>query len=139
MALLQAAFSHNGFAHQFHEGRDGFFRKVVLADKVQGPILVTHTRNDQAVGFMYPLASLLAGQDAAALGDANDRFGGIGRNGAQKTPEALHGKLLPAGGAYTFQADKKIYNLDSDPFISGHSDICRDEVAHAILAAVATT
>lgn len=139
MTLLQAAFSHNGFAERFHQGKDGFFRKVVVEEKVQGPILVTHTQNDQAVGFMYPLASLLSGQDAAALGDANDRFGGIGRNGARKTPEALDGKLLPVDAAYAFRPDKKIYNLNADAFIGGHSDICKNEVANAILAAVATT
>jgi pimeloyl-ACP methyl ester carboxylesterase len=29
MTLLQAAFSHNGFASKFDGSRDGFFRKVV--------------------------------------------------------------------------------------------------------------
>jgi hypothetical protein len=139
LTLLQAAFSHNGFAERFHDGRDGAFRKVVVEQKVRGPILVTHTQNDQAVGFMYPLASLLSGQDAAALGDANDRFGGIGRNGARKTPEAQDGKLLAADATYRFRTDKKIYNLNSDAFIGGHSDVCKNEVANAILAAVATT
>ena len=88
---------------------------------------------------MYPLASLLSGDDSAAMGDANDRFGGIGRNGAQKTPEAIDGKMLPANGVYAFTANKKIYNLNSDAVIGGHSDICKNEVANAILAAVATT
>jgi hypothetical protein len=32
-----------------------------------------------------------------------------------------------------------VYNLNADAIIMGHSDICKDEVAHAILSSVATT
>src|SRR4029450_4507756 len=38
----------------------------------------------RAVGIAYPVASRLAGTVASAFGDANDKFGGLGRNGAQK-------------------------------------------------------
>ncbi len=62
--------------------------------KVNGPILITHTKNDKAVGIAYPLASRINGVKTAALGDENDPYGGIGRNGAQKTPEAVVGELL---------------------------------------------
>jgi hypothetical protein len=74
----------------------------------------------------------------AAIGDANDKFGGIGRNGAQATPEATAGQLLFALAAYTFPP-KGILNLNADTIIQNHSDICRDEVAYAIMQAVATT
>jgi hypothetical protein len=136
MALLQAAFSHNGFAVKFDGTRNGGFRTVVSAHKVRGPILITHSKNDKAVGVAYPLASRIAGQDASALGDANDRFGGMGTNGAQHTPESVEGMLKAVGGVYTF-ADGKIYNLDADAIIADHSDICHDEVAFALLEAVA--
>ena len=86
----------------------------------------------------YPLASLLAGQVAAGLGDKNDKYGGIGRNGAQKTPEASDGTLLKVGGAYAFKAGK-LYNLNSDAVITGHSDLAHNEVAYALLNAVSTT
>ncbi len=138
MTLLQAAFSHNGFASKFDRVRDGFFRHVVTGGMVAGPILITHSIQDEAVGVAYPLASRIAGQDAAELGDANDRFGGIGRNGAQFTPEAGFGQLLAAGGPYTFEAGK-LYNLNADQIITAHSDICRPEVAAALLAAVSST
>ena len=138
MTLLQAAFSHNGFADKFDQTHDGFFRKVVTEHKIAGPIVITFTKNDRAVGFFYPLASLIAGQNASRLGDANDPYGGLGRNGAQKTPEAVNGLLGSVGGSYQFQTGK-LYNLDSDSFISGHSDIAKNEVAYALLTAVATT
>ena len=79
---------------------------------------MTHSRNDRAVGVAYPLASRIAGQDAAGLGDENDQFGGLGRNGAQHTPERVVGTLQPVGSSYTFEPGK-IYNLNADAIIVG--------------------
>jgi hypothetical protein len=138
LTLLQAAFSHNGFAQQFDGSHDGFFRKVVTDSRISGPILITCSKNDNAVGVAYPLASLIAGQNASGLGDKNDPFGGIGRNGAQKTPEASDGLLGPVGVAYRFQ-NGKLHNLNGDTLIMGHSDISKDEIAYALLTAVAST
>jgi pimeloyl-ACP methyl ester carboxylesterase len=138
MTLLQAAFSHNGFALRYDGSHDGFFRRVVTGEMVSGPVVITYTQNDRAVGVAYPLASLIAGQAAAALGDEHDLYGGIGRNGAQHTPEAVAGQLLAVGGAYEF-GPRRLYNLNADPFITGHSDVCKNEVAQAVLSAVATT
>ena len=139
MTLLQAAFSHNGFAEDFDGERDGFFREVVSARKVAGPIVITHTRNDRAVGIAYPIASRLARQDAADLGDEDDIFGGIGRNGAlaRCTPEAVAGELLEANGVYAFAAGK-LYNLRADHWISSHSDVTGPQVANALLAAASS-
>jgi dienelactone hydrolase len=135
LTLLQAAYSHYGLAQDYDGGRDGFFRAVVVDKLVRGPVLVTHSDRDLAVGLAYPLASRLAGQDASAMGDANDRFGGIGRNGARKTPEAVDATLLASGQPYRF-ADAVIHNLNADHVIIGHSDIVRPETAYAVLTAV---
>ena len=80
LTLLQAAFSHNGFSKILK----GFFRSVVEAKRVSGPILITNTKNDKAVGLAYPIASRINNDTTMAIGDENDKFGGIGRNGAQK-------------------------------------------------------
>jgi len=138
MTLLQAAFSHNGFSQRFDGTHDGFFRSVVSENRVKGPVLITHSVNDRAVGLAYPLASLISGQNAAGLGDANDPFGGIGRNGAQHTPEATEGTLGAVGSAYSFKA-ANLYNLNADAVIKDHSDIRGPEVAYAILKAVASS
>ncbi len=138
LTLLQSAFSHNGFASKFDGSHDGFFRGIVARHQVKGPTVITFTKNDKAVGLAYPLASLLALQNASALGDANDPFGGIGRNGAQHTTEAVNGTLNPVGSAYHFEAGK-LYNLNADAVITGHSDISKNEVAFALLTAIATT
>jgi hypothetical protein len=139
MTLLQTAFSHYGFAENYdEEGTDGVFRPVTKEGRIAGPVLVTYTKNDQAVGIAYPIASRLAGQAGAAFGDANDFYGGIGRNGAQKTPEcAPAGVLLDVNENYAF-TNKKVFNLQAD-VIQNHSDICKDEVTYALLKAVATT
>ena len=136
MTLLQGAFSHNGFADKFKTV--GFFRDVVADHRVAGPILATCTVNDRAVGLAYPLASLIAGQNASVFGGPTDPFGGLGRNGAQNTTEAVDSELQPVGSAYDFKAGA-IYNLNADKVISGHSDICKPEVFYALLKAVATT
>lgn len=139
MALLQAAFSHNGFAREFKAGEDGYFRSVLSAEKVRGPVLVTHTHNDKANAIAYPIASRIAGQNAAAFGAPSDVYGAIGANGAQNTPEATTGTLLNAGDAgYTFSPGK-VYNLRSDAHIADHGDVRGAAVAYAILSAIATT
>lgn len=138
MSLLQAAFSHYGFAQKWDGKLDGLFRPVLAAKLVKGPIILTCTSNDKAVGLAYPIASLTAGQIAAGIGDKNDKYGGIGRNGAQKTPEAVDGKLLPVDKPYEFQAGR-IHNLLADAYVKNHSDITGEEVAYAVLAAISRT
>lgn len=132
--FLQAAFSHNGFSPATQ--MNGFFRAVIDQQRIKGPIIATHTKNDSAVGLAYPLASRLSGAVAASLGDENDRFGGLGRNGAQKMNpgEVIKGELLPVGGTYTF-TPQKIYNLLGDAFIPDHSGITGPQVAAAVAAA----
>lgn len=134
LALLQTAFSHSGFS----KSMNGFFRSVVDQQRVKGPILVTHTKNDKAVGVAYPLASRISGDKTAAFGDENDVFGGIGRNGAQRMQpgETVIGKLLAAGGNYGFTPGK-FFNLESSDFVKDHSDVTGKEIAHAVRKAIA--
>ena len=135
--LMQAAFSHYGMAQKYDGTSNGRFRPVIEERKVSGPIYITYTAKDKAVGLAYALASRLGGQVASGLGDANDMYGGIGRNGAQRTPEVTPLRLLPATGSYAF-APRGVYNLDASDVITGHSDICRIEVAHALASAIAS-
>jgi len=103
---------------------------------VTGAVAITFTAKDKAVGLAYPIASRIARQVASALGDANDPYGGLGRNGAQKTPGAKTIPLAPAGSAYGFAA-RGVYNLDANQIIGGHSDLAHPEVAYALLSAMA--
>lgn len=137
LVLLQAAFSHYGLAQRWDGRQDGRFRRLLTERALAGPCLITHTANDTAVGLAYPLASLLAGQVAAGLGDANDRFGGMGRNGAQKTPEAIEGLLQSQGARYNFQGGK-VHNLLADAHIQNHNDITGEAVVYAAFTAMGT-
>jgi pimeloyl-ACP methyl ester carboxylesterase len=134
MMLLQAAFSHNSFAVKFDGTHDGGFRTVLGDKRVSGPILITHTKNDKAVGIAYPLASRIAQHVASALGDENDPYGGLGRNGARHTPEAKgsEGILRPVGETYSFQRHR-VFNLRADDFIKDHGDATGHQVAYAFL------
>jgi hypothetical protein len=134
LALLQGAFSHNGFTERFIDQTDGFFRKVISQNKIDGPIIATHTVNDHAVGIAYPLASRISGDNRAALGDENDVYGGIGRNGAvkMKPSECVKSKLLPSDDSYAFVRGK-VHNLLADDFVSSHSDVTNAQVANAVL------
>jgi hypothetical protein len=140
MTLLQAAFSHNAF-----QPNRGFFRDVVGKSRIAGPILITHTFNDSAVGIAYPAASLLSGQTAAAapasdlaaaVGGPKSPFGALGSNGALNMARgvAIFGEMLGVGKPYAF-ATAKIYNLKADQFIADHGDVTGREVAYAAAAA----
>jgi hypothetical protein len=133
--LLQAAYSHNGLAQKFDGQHDGFFEKVLSQRKVTGPILITHSRKDRAVGLAYPLASRLNGDDAAGLGDKDDKFGGMGANGAQHIDNNRAEIVLqPVGGAYTFT--KAVINLNGDTIITGHGDVARPETGFVLAKAM---
>ena len=142
MSLLQAAFSHNGFS----KSMNGFFRSVVDNQRIKGPIVVTYTPNDRAVGIAYPVASRLSGTVASALGDANDKFGGLGRNGTQKMEpgEVVQGvdRLLAVGGSYSWQSGR-FHNLEGSKYIidpsggDAHGFVTGKEVAWAISRAMA--
>jgi hypothetical protein len=142
MSLLQTAFSHNGFSRSMN----GFFRSVVDKQRVKGPILVTYTPNDRAVGIAYPTASRLSGTVASAFGDKDDKFGGLGRNGTQKmeSREVVQGvdRLVAVGDSYAWQPGC-FHNLESSKYIvdpkggDAHGFVTGKEVAWAISRAIA--
>ena len=137
MTLLQAAFSHYGLAPRWDGRHDGAFRRLLGQQRVRGPVLVTHTRNDRAVGYPYALASMVLRHAGVALGGPDSRYGAIGRNGARRTPEADDLALLDVGAAYRWGAGR-VHNLRADT-IAGHRDVARPDVAHAFLQAVVST
>jgi hypothetical protein len=137
MTLLQAAFSHNGFAENWRGNKDGYFRDVYADARVAGPTLVTYTANDRANRLAYPLASRLARQTAAARGGADDVYGAIGANGAQNTPEAVAGTLVSRRESYAFE-NGKLYNLEASYYVANHFDVAGREIANAIVAAIGT-
>jgi len=135
LSLLQGAFSHNGFS------KIGFFRNVVAGKRLAGPIIVTHTHNDSAVGKAYAIASRISGDMANDFGGPNDKYGGLGRNGAVKMDasevSATMKQLLAVGKEYKLEK-QLIHNLESSAFIRNHGDVAGPQVAWAISRAMAS-
>lgn len=135
MTLFQAAFSHNSFSPDYDSTHQpGGFRDVVSGHKFAGPMLITHSVNDEALALGYPVISRILGQNSSSLGDAGDFYGALGRNGARHTPEASDGGLLPEGARYSF-VPGRIFNLRADHIIQAHADIVKPETAWALIAA----
>ena len=138
LTLLQAAFSHYGLSRT-RDNQPGFFRPVIDKKVVKGPLISTFSASDSVVGNAYAIASRLANDNTQAIGDANDEFGGIGRNGAQNASNSTVERLHTAGQTYSFSPDR-IINLDgSGGLITDHSDVKNANVTYAFAAAVART
>lgn len=137
--LIQGAFSHYAFAERLpHAERSGWLHGMQA--RVDGPIVVTHSVHDDAVGRAYPVASLLAGQDAAGMDDVMARWGAIGHSGALEV-NATEVTLGAVRTAYDFQAGRFL-NLDADNVIKlggppsgAHSDIFHPEIGWVAAAA----
>lgn len=139
MTLLEAAFSHYGFSDNNGHGTPGFFRDVIAKKVVKGPMLETFSFQDMVVGTVYAIASRAAGDNVKAIGDANDQYGGIGRNGTQMTAESVVDILHAPGTPYTFQTGK-VTNLDgSGGLILNHGDVTNEHVTYAFASAIAAT
>ena len=136
VSLLQGAYSHRGLAAAAGRFDDGAFRAMLTGAGLHGPVIITHTHNDLAVTLAYALASRLARQTGAGLGDADDPYGGLGANGAVQTAEAVPGVLGDEQEKYPFEAGS-VYNLRADQHVSNHSDVTNLSVANAVLTAIA--
>ena len=91
-------------------------------------------------GLLAGLVLLVSGLALRSLGDANDKYGGLGRNGTQKMEasdvDRAYTRMLPSTESYRFTS-KKFFNLESSDYVKGHSDITGKEVANAVRCAVA--
>lgn len=139
LSLLEAAFSHYGLSPNNGHGSAGFFRDVITQQVVKGPFISTYSYQDTVVGKAYAISSRLAGDNVKAIGDKDDQYGGIGRNGTQLTPEANDRKMGPVGNRYTFSLGV-VNNVDgSGGPIKDHGDVTNPQVTYAFACAMAQT
>jgi pimeloyl-ACP methyl ester carboxylesterase len=136
MTLLQAAYSQNGLGIGKLPVPEGAFRNVIAGKRVSGPIVITHTRNDKAVGIAYVIASRASGVTAAAFGGPTDPFGGMGANGAQLVAAGEAVPLAMVSGAVPGLTSGVINNVLADAVIADHGDVTNPTVARLVLAAV---
>lgn len=127
MLLLQGAFSQFAFSPQ------GLYRPVVAERMVRGPVAVTHSVHDKAVGMGYPVASLLKKQNASGIGGPNDPYGGLGANGARGLgAEECIGLNLGDTASLERFLHYPVINLNADRVILGHTDIYKPQVADTL-------
>ena len=139
VTLLQGAFSHFAFADVLPMDQKRSGALVGQQAKVVGPVTACYSKFDSAVGVMYPLASMVKGEDAAALVKATFRFGGMGHDGHQQGVPEL--KLLPPGEGYDFNSHELV-NINAErvvrngkPPSGAHSDIIYDDLAWVVVSA----
>jgi hypothetical protein len=142
LTLIQGAFSHFTFASSliFDASRSGGLAGD--GSRVDGPLLATFSAADRAVGWWYPAASMLAGQDSESATDLVFRWGAMGHDGYQQTPIPTTVLLAPQGKSYGFQPGA-FYSLDANAvicanqsaFSGAHSDIRHPEVLWAVVSA----
>ncbi len=146
LTLIQGAFSHFTFASalMFDPSRPGGLAGD--GSRVDGPLLATFSSADRAVGWWYPMASMLAGQDSESATDLVYRWGGMGHDGYQQTPTPAEVVMQAQGRPYDFQSGT-FYGLDANAvictnqsaFSGAHSDIRHPEVLWAVVCAAGLT
>ncbi len=139
LTLLQAAFSHYGLSSTRDGNQPGFFKSIIDRKAVTGPLISTYSSLDTVVGKAYAIASRLANDNTRAVGDENDEFGGIGRNGAQNAQNSVVEALHLAGQPYGFSAGQIVNLNGSDNLITNHGDVENPNVTYAFAWAVQGT
>jgi esterase/lipase superfamily enzyme len=129
VTLLQATLSHHIFAPE----RRGVLAGVMVL--VDGPIVVTYSRNDSAARTST-VATAVVGRDDDAPGESASERGALGYDGAQAV-NARHATLGRVGTVYPF-VPGGIYNVDASNVIRSHSDVVSPEIAWLILSAAGT-
>lgn len=138
--LVQGAMSLWAYAPDIpvRPGTAGYCHQVLPDGKVSGPLVVTRSRHDTAVGSLYPWAAGVAGQVAFEPAQAYPAFGAIGAFGIQGIDGATDAPLQPYDGHYTMTGGK-VLNIEASEYIchksgvsGAHNDIDGPEVAHLI-------
>jgi hypothetical protein len=142
LTLIQGAFSHFTFSSSLMFDPSEAGGLAPDGNRVDGPRLATFSSADRAVGWWYPAASMLAGQDSESATDLVYRWGAMGHDGYQQNPTPTTVLLAPQGKPYDFQPGG-YYCLDANavicanqsPFSGAHSDIRHPEVLWAVVSA----
>ena len=110
--------------------------------RVDGPLTVCFSSHDTALSLSYPLASAVAGDNAAGAADPLFRFRAIGSLGAYNSTTLF---IDQVGTGYPF-TNGTILNIDSsavvmngNPPSGAHSDIFHPELAWIVASAAKLT
>jgi hypothetical protein len=139
LTLLQGTFSHFAFAESIPFDPDRAGGLAGSRQRVEGPVVVTHSGHDVVVGGNYVLASAV-GRHGTAPAEARYRWAPMGYDGAQCCG-AIDLRVEPQGHDYAFTPGG-VFNLDATAVIKqrrgrggAHNDIHHPELAWAVLQA----
>ncbi|WP_054812796.1 alpha/beta hydrolase [Nocardia arizonensis] len=138
ITVLQGAFSRFAFTDSlpFRAGSGALAGRLPRLD---GPFTVCYSSHDSALGTLYPLASLAAGEDAAGAADLLFRYRAMGSHGAFEPDHRQ--PLGGVGTVYPFRPHR-ILDLDASDVVNqgeppggAHGDIFKTELAWVVAAA----
>jgi hypothetical protein len=143
LALIQGSLSLWSYCSDIphRRGMRGYFRPILDKNRVAGPIVVTRSRFDTAMGKWYPLGAGAARQIEFASGDL-PRYGASGTFGLRGPGlDLVDIDIHSTDRPYHFQSGK-IFNLECGRVIrdgsgasGAHRDIDHPEIAHAVWSA----
>lgn len=137
LVLVQPAISHESFASQVTgANRPGGYRLAVTDGRVSGPIVVTYSRLDTALGTFYPLASRVAGQGGDDESVAVSRYSALGGVGAFGVDDTKLNMGDEASTTYGFRSGLYSVNGGEPQFISEHSGFYNKNVGWLIWSAI---
>lgn len=136
MSLLQAALPEDAFAPATEESPEGIFHSVLAEGKAGGPILVSHSKSDETAGIPYAIACRIAEQSQTLKDDDSNPVRAMaecGATGIDAVAVPLASRSMPRWRR------GMVANLDGSALIGSHSDVCKAQLAQAILSAATTT
>lgn len=139
--LVQGALSLWSFAQRipFPPNAPGYFQPISHPPAlVNGPVVTTRSRFDQAVGIFFPLGAKLGGDMLLGEEPALPEFGGVGTFGIQGAASNMtHDMPVRDDSAQYGFAAGHIYNIEASTVIchggwpsGAHSDIAHPPIAH---------
>lgn len=136
ISLLQAALPEDAFVAATEDSAEGIFHSVLAEGKAGGPILVSHSKSDETAGIPYAIACRIAEQSQPLTEDYPNPVRAMaecGATGMDAVTVPLAGRTMPRWRR------GMVANLDGSGVIGGHLDVCKLQVAQAILSAATTT
>ncbi len=133
LMLIQGAVSAYAFALRVPgEDRPGGYRSAL--SKVEGPVIVTYSKQDVPLTKFYPLGSRLAGQvgeleRAEAPPSPYAALGAVGATGVGRRLVLEPCPSDPTAPAPQYQLGPGVYSVNGDELIDGHSGFYSEHVA----------
>lgn len=146
LTLLQGALSQFAFCQDnpTYSGHQGEYHPII--EHIQGPMVITWSKWDFAVGYWYPIAARLweFGEKPKAGSDPYGALGCFGANGNGISPSKLQmvkGQTtfpLRARQVFNVDASEVIADLARDPKSGAHCDLAHPELAELVWQASIT-